>query len=266
MPASVRSYGAAKAGVGHLVRWFVADPVNAGLKVVGSIIIIEAMLSALGELLHISAIQYGVDPLEYAAMIFLGWILLSRDISKLVVGIFLVAVFAASILFLIVPLDAVAELMQRSLVVPGSTVEQLNVSQQFIVYLLDGLRFFLDRGAVFVYALLMGALGSSIVITRQFIRDYESMNAAWYVYRLIQGMIMALLVIYGLAAGMLSLGAKEPILGKNFEDIKYFIGFVSALSGLFSEQAFLKLQEVSKTLFGAAGPVEQAGPGDGHQT
>jgi len=35
-----------------------------------------------------------------------------------------------------------------------------------------------------------------------------------------------------------------------FEEIKYFIGFVSALSGLFSEQAFNKLNEISETLFG----------------
>jgi len=73
----------------------------------------------------------------------------------------------------------------------------------------------------------------------------------WYLYRLIQGMTIALLMVYGLAAGILSLGGEQqPIDFKNFEHNKYFIGFISALAGLFSEDAFAKLQDLSRTLFG----------------
>ena len=61
---------------------------------------------------------------------------------------------------------------------------------------------------------------------------------------------MALLVIYGLAAGMLGIGSDNPIDFQKFEQIKYFLGFVSALAGLFSEQAFNKLHEVSRIVFG----------------
>ena len=70
---------------------------------------------------------------------------------------------------------------------------------------------------------------------------------------------MALLIIYGLMAGMLSLGRSpdaEPINVEDFDKIKYFIGFISALAGLFSEQAFEKLNEISKTLFGQKDAAE----------
>jgi len=57
--------------------------------------------------------------------------------------------------------------------------------------------------------MLMGAFGSSIVITRQFTTAYDEKAPSWYLYRMIQGTVMALLIIFGLAAGMLSLGTKK---------------------------------------------------------
>lgn len=228
---------------------FLADPVGFGMKFVAVILIIEVILSGVGDVLKIDSLRYTNDILEALLYLLLAWFLLSGAISRIAVGIFLLFVFAASIFFLIVPMDAAADLIKRS-VDPGSEANIATSSDMFTYYLFSMLQYFSGKGAVFIYALLMGALGSSIVITRQFIRDFESRDAVWYIYRLLQGMIMALLIIYGLAAGMLSLGADKPFVGKNFEEIKYFVGFVSALAGLFSEQAFIKLQEVSKTLFG----------------
>ena len=115
-------------------------------------------------------------------------------------------------------------------------------------------------GAPFIFSMLMGALGSSIIITKQFITYYEGQKPAWYLYRLIQGMTIALLMVYGLAAGILSLGGKQqPIDATNFEQNKFFIGFISALAGLFSEQAYAKLQDLSRTLFGLVKQGETGG-------
>jgi hypothetical protein len=71
-------------------------------------------------------------------------------------------------------------------------------------------------------------------------------------------MIMALLIVHGLVAGMLSLGvaSNEPIDIAKFDRNKYFIGFVSALAGLFSEQAFAKLESESANVFGKGASKE----------
>jgi hypothetical protein len=230
-------------------RYFLDNPVSFGLRFLAIILILEVVLTGVGELLKIDVLRYTYDIVESLMYLLLAWVLLSGAISRIAVGIFLLLVFASSIFFLIVPMDAAAELLKKT-VDPGVNADISTSSDMFTYYLFSMLQYFSGKGAVFIYALLMGALGSSIVITRQYIGDFESRDSVWYIYRMLQGMIMALLIIYGLAAGMLSLGASEPFVGKNFEEIKYFVGFVSALAGLFSEQAFIKLQEVSKTLFG----------------
>lgn len=236
-------------GVTSAFKYFLDNPVSFGLRFLAIILIVEVVLTGLGEVLKIDSLRYTYDIVESLLYLLLAWVLLSGAISRIAVGIFLLLVFASSIFFLIVPMDAAAELLKKT-VDPGVGSSLTSTEDMFTYYLFSMLQYFSGKGAVFIYSLLMGALGSSIVITRQYIGDFESRDAVWYVYRMLQGMIMALLIIYGLAAGMLSLGAKEPFVGKNFEEIKYFVGFVSALAGLFSEQAFMKLQEVSKTLFG----------------
>ena len=49
---------------------------------------------------------------------------------------------------------------------------------------------------------------------------------------------------------MIGVGGTNPITSANVDDVKYLVGFVSALAGLFSEQAFVKLHDMSKTVFG----------------
>ena len=115
----------------------------------------------------------------------------------------------------------------------------------------------LDKAVPIILAILMGALGSAVVISHTFVDDYNSRKPLWYFYRLFQGMVMAILVIFGFSAGMLSVSTVSfedggPFDASNYEQTKYLIGFASALAGLFSDRAFNKLAEISQTMFGTA--------------
>lgn len=354
------------------------QPVMNARRIVGIIILIMVVMSCIGELIKYDKIIYFTDWETRLFLLIAAWVIISANISKLAIGIFLLLVFGLSITLLIIPVNEIAQVVSSSIqekerkaeklkspvkkietsiinvkskvsfisrgrrgylgirsleedvrviiwnldsayeeiqkikkdlgsILDDSGIEKLKlvestipeINNQILKYksnfdvdllknsnlelqrienhignirlsvesiltdynpdpneklfynFLELLKSFLTAGAPFIFAMLMGALGSSIVITRHFIYDYEAQNPVWYIYRLTQGTVMALLIIYGLIAGMLSLGSSvEPIKLDEFDKIKYFIGFVSALAGLFSEQAFEKLSEISKTLFG----------------
>lgn len=285
--------------------WY--HPVRHTLRIMALFIAIQVILSLIGELFTVNSIIY-FNFEESLFMLLIAWILINSNISKVVIGLFLIFVFFISITLLIVPINEIVKVISASVEseyreaqrasfrleaidrglsdaefyiaeerIPDrsnsyylesvksakvsfdeirKSVQALlneykpNPEEKLFYGILDTLKLFLSTGAPFIFTMLMGALGSSIVVTRQFITDYDAESPSWYLYRLLQGMVMALLIIYGVTAGMLSLGKQEPIDINNFDSIKYFIGFVSALAGLFSEQAFVKLNAVSKTLFG----------------
>jgi hypothetical protein len=159
------------------------------------------------------------------------------------------------------------ETTQKSLAIVKETGGGDGKPEAWVRQLVEATEYFLRIGAPFIFSMLMGALGSSIMITQQFITNYTSKPPAWYLYRLIQGMTISLLIVYGLAAGILSLGGQQqPIDTEHFEQNKFFIGFISALAGLFSEHAFAKLQDVSRTLFGIADKSQKNDSSEASQT
>lgn len=281
---------------------FWSNPLVFTLKVIAAVLLLQVIIGTTLLAVGLRAYAYISDPIDAVPILFFAWILMSKDVSKLIIGTFLVLVFALSVGFLIVPIEEIANVAAKSLLrpeqvisssyraltethgrielairyldpgspalrelrsaqdriqeivqklPPGMRDEQKDAAEKFVEGMTTAISNFLQAGAPFVFAMLMGLLGSSIVITQQFVTEYEAKPPVWYLYRMLQGMIMALLIVYGLVAGMLSLGASaQPIDISKFESNKYFIGFVSALAGLFSEQAFSKLQDVSATIFG----------------
>lgn len=300
-----------------MARRFVAAPLEGTLKLLGIILLIQVILAFFSELTGVGRSALALDPIEWFLLLIVAWVLLSGQVVRIFIGLFLLFVFVFSIGFLIFPIDQVAAVVRTSLGVDDRTITKLeqdfsrvdsgiwyaqyqikelgkkadknaknlkmiddelerarrtlNESKQDILgtvrsvapgdesiqpwvrQLAEATERFLRIGAPFIFSMLMGALGSSIMITQQFITNYSNKAPAWYLYRLIQGMTIALLMVYGLAAGILSLGGQQqPIDTQHFEQNKFFIGFISALAGLFSEHAFAKLQDVSRTLFGVA--------------
>jgi hypothetical protein len=310
----------------NLTRHFIAAPFSTTLKLLGILLLLQAILSFLPQFTPIGA-SFAMDPVSLLAQLILAFVLLSGHVTRFIIGLFLLFVFFVSIGFLIFPIDQVATVVRTSLGVDDTTIKQLekkfdNVAggifyaqyqlkgpnskgavkaqgsepilntldhttkdlaalreyalqiikpvaptesalPAWVRPVLENAERVLRIGAPFIFSMLLGALGSSIVITQQFITNYEGQRPAWYLYRLIQGMTIALLMVYGLAAGILSLGGQQqPIDFNNFEQNKFFIGFFSALAGLFSENAFSKLQDLSRTLFGLAKPGEKGGDGE----
>ena len=292
------------------------------LRLLGILLLASVVLSFIYEMTGIGE-HFSADPLGVILILFVAWLLLVADVTKMLIGLFLIFVFSLSICFLIYPIDQMASVVRQSIGMDDSVTTELNARFAEVKSEIRYAKFQLNKelknkvntapnnkrdvmisgvepiaetleraqkrfdelynyslnviqpvvptgsglpgwartlaenieralrvGAPFIFSMLLGALGSSIVITQQFITNYKGQKPAWYLYRLIQGMTIALLIVYGLAAGILSLGGQQqPIDFRSFEQNKYFIGFISALAGLFSEHAFAKLQDISSTIF-----------------
>ncbi|MBL3526165.1 MAG: hypothetical protein JMN27_00870 [gamma proteobacterium endosymbiont of Lamellibrachia anaximandri] len=95
---------------------------------------------------------------------------------------------------------------------------------------------------------LFGALGSVVTATIEFTKtSHMSRTASWYYLSPFMGMFLAGFFFIGIRAGLLTLAGaesqKDQITNMNF----YF--FVAVVSGLFSETAYRKLEDVANTLF-----------------
>lgn len=217
----------------HPVRW--------ALRLIALMIAIQVVLSFLGDFFGVVSFAYFSGWEERFGALLVAWILINSDIGRLAIGVFLLFVFVINVTLLILPVDQIMAILFK--------VQELEPGKE-VQFALETLQYFLGFGGPFIFIMLMGTLGSSIVITRQFIKNYEGKHFSWYIYRLMQGTVMALLVIYGLAAGILSVGTEVLIDLEHFDKIKYSIGFISAMAGLFSDQAFLKFREISENIFG----------------
>ena len=95
---------------------------------------------------------------------------------------------------------------------------------------------------VFVLCMSMGALGSVIFLTRTFFNKDHGKPFTWFIFRPFLGMIMAIAIFILTKSGMDVLGGGEGL-------DPYFISFISIISGVLSEQAFLKIQEAGMDFF-----------------
>lgn len=117
-----------------------------------------------------------------------------------------------------------------------------------------------------VLALVLGALGSTLHMTKVIIDGGEAPSATWFLFRPCQGVLMALVVFVLLKAGQLTVGA-----GDTDTLNAYFVAFVGTVSGLLSPDAYRLVQRAGAAIipagsddtdrwaFGLAGTMAAAG-------
>lgn len=117
-----------------------------------------------------------------------------------------------------------------------------------------------------VLALVLGALGSALHMTKVVIEGTEIPPTTWYVFRPCQGVLMALVVFVLLKAGQLTVGA-----GDSDTLNPYFVAFIGTVSGLLSPDAYRLVQragaavipagddETDRWAFGLAAAMAAAG-------
>lgn len=97
-----------------------------------------------------------------------------------------------------------------------------------------------------VLALVLGALGSTLHMTRVVIDSGERPPISWYFFRPCQGLLMALVVFVLLKAGQLTVGAGDTDTLNPF-----FVAFVGTVSGLLSPDAYRLVQRAGAALIPA---------------
>lgn len=117
-----------------------------------------------------------------------------------------------------------------------------------------------------VLALVLGALGSTLHMTKVIIEGTEAPSVTWFLFRPCQGVLMALVVFVVLKAGQLTVGAADT------DTLNpYFVAFVGTISGLLSPDAYRLVQRAGAAIippgsdegdrwaFGLAGAMAAAG-------
>ncbi|MGE5514437.1 MAG: hypothetical protein ACM31D_01305 [Bacteroidota bacterium] len=97
-----------------------------------------------------------------------------------------------------------------------------------------------------VLALVLGALGSALHMTKVVIDSGERPPGLWYLFRPCQGVLMALVVFVLLKAGQLTVGA-----GDTDTLNPYFVAFIGTISGLLSPDAYRLVQRAGAALIPA---------------
>lgn len=99
-----------------------------------------------------------------------------------------------------------------------------------------------------VLALVLGALGSTLHMTKVIIDDSAVPSVTWFLFRPCQGVLMALVVFVLLKAGQLTVGASDT------DSLSaYFVAFVGTVSGLLSPDAYRLVQRAGAAIIPAGG-------------
>jgi hypothetical protein len=102
-----------------------------------------------------------------------------------------------------------------------------------------------------ILTLSMGIFGSTIAVSRSLYDPKSDVTPGphWYLFRPIQGAVMALAVYFLFKAGVLILSA-PPSSGVASRDLNPFvIAFLGIISGLFAEYAYQRLEVAAKGIF-----------------
>ncbi|MBC7907075.1 MAG: hypothetical protein H7Y60_10060 [Rhodospirillaceae bacterium] len=98
-----------------------------------------------------------------------------------------------------------------------------------------------------VLALVLGALGSALHMTKVALDPAENPSPAWYIIRPCQGVLMALVVFVLLKAGQLTMAA-----GDSDALNPFFVAFVGVVSGLLSPDAYRLIQRAGSSIIPAS--------------
>ena len=94
-----------------------------------------------------------------------------------------------------------------------------------------------------VLALVMGALGSTLHVTKTMIEDKNEIRPSYYLVRPFQGMVTALVVFILLKAGQLSISS-----GSSQELNTFFVAFAGVVSGLMVTEAYQMIRKAAATI------------------
>lgn len=123
-----------------------------------------------------------------------------------------------------------------------------NVSNSNLV----GFSYFLDASdqqLIFSLTLIMGALGSLLYITRDYLVGKNKRNFSWYLFRPVLGMVTALAVYILAIAGQITISEGEMTGGTGGGQLNpYFICFLAIIAGLLSEQAIERIRLMGRTV------------------
>ena len=105
-----------------------------------------------------------------------------------------------------------------------------------------------DQQLIFLLTLCMGALGSLLYITRDYLVGQNKRKFSWYLFRPLLGMVTALAVYILAIAGQITIseGGVPGATGGQLNP--YFISFLAIISGLLSEQAIERIRLMGRTV------------------
>ncbi len=93
-----------------------------------------------------------------------------------------------------------------------------------------------------VLALVMGALGSTLHVTKAMIEDKREVRPSYYLVRPFQGMVTALVVFILLKAGQLSISSGS---GSGQDLNTFFVAFAGVVSGLMVSEAYQMIRKAA---------------------
>lgn len=104
-----------------------------------------------------------------------------------------------------------------------------------------------------ILTLSMGIFGSTIAVSRTFFdtRIEVAQGMSWYLFRPIQGAVMALTIYILFKAGILIFSAPPSNGNVSGALNPFFIAFLGIISGLFAEYAYERLDRAAKSVFQA---------------
>jgi cytochrome bd-type quinol oxidase subunit 2 len=108
----------------------------------------------------------------------------------------------------------------------------------------------------FVLVGLFGFLGCALYVSLQFVRSTRAsdMPVRWYVLRPLQSVLLSFFIYLSVRAGQHALfSGGGPVDEDNIN--LYSLGLVAALTGIFSEQAYAKLEELARKAFKVDDPA-----------
>jgi len=104
-----------------------------------------------------------------------------------------------------------------------------------------------------VLALSMGALGSTVYVTRAYFhqnQDDLDRSRAWYLIRPLHGAILGLIMYFVVKAGVIVFSTSATTTPNGDSDLNPFvIALFATISGIFSERAYRKLDEIAYRYF-----------------
>jgi hypothetical protein len=79
-----------------------------------------------------------------------------------------------SIVLLILPVEQLVE-----------TITDVDFADKLLQQIARTVSDLLNKAAPFLFTMLMGLMGSAVIVSRQFVSDFEERPAIWYLYRML---------------------------------------------------------------------------------